>query len=316
MAKNKAQHVVPRCYLEAWCDPATPQGQKSYIWRISKDGSASCRRSPEKSFTSTDRYTIKLPGGRRDLAVEDALSALERDFVRVRAKIRKQEPLDLKDRMHLCFFTAAMRSRSLRAGDQWKAAQQASHEQVLSMEHEYECEPFSSLQTAKMVEFAHQQFIMLSLEVEAPLLLQMKMNIIVSQESLAFITSDSPCAWVNRKAHTFPPAVRNPGLGQADTEVTLPLTPQHLLLLSHQEYPFYVQVDQKYVDEANRLRVACATKEFVSWKEETHPAWFKVNELPPDAWEFTEEGKKATQRQAKWDEMRAKWEANQRDRLE
>src|SRR5712692_1636711 len=38
MAKNKKQHVIPNCYLKAWCDPAMPAGQTPYIWRISREG--------------------------------------------------------------------------------------------------------------------------------------------------------------------------------------------------------------------------------------------------------------------------------------
>jgi hypothetical protein len=68
--KHKRQHVIPNCYLKSWCDPRTPPGQTPYIWRVSKDGKTKTKRSPEKSFTASDRYTIKMPNGDRDLTLE------------------------------------------------------------------------------------------------------------------------------------------------------------------------------------------------------------------------------------------------------
>src|SRR5882762_10371422 len=76
MSKHKKQHVIPNCYLKAWCDPLTPTGQIPYIWRISKDGSQSRKRAPEKSFTANDRYTITLPNGERNLVVEHTLAEI------------------------------------------------------------------------------------------------------------------------------------------------------------------------------------------------------------------------------------------------
>jgi hypothetical protein len=37
---------------------------------------------------------------------------------------------------------------------------------------------------------------------------------------------------------------------------------------------------------------------------QTRPEWFKKLEMPPDAWENTDEGKRAMQEQAEWDQMR------------
>jgi len=107
MAEKKKQHIIPRCYLQAWCDPNTPAGQLPFIWRISKDGSSKQKRSPKKSFTATDMYTIQLPNGDRNLVIEDTLAKVETDFVAVLAKVRKRRKLDATDRARLCIFSAA-----------------------------------------------------------------------------------------------------------------------------------------------------------------------------------------------------------------
>jgi|SRR5208283_3337295 len=81
--EKKKQHTIPKCYLKAWCDPRTPPGQQPYIWRIRRDGTEKKKKSPEKSFTATDRYTINLPSGERNLVIEDTLSGIENAFVNI-----------------------------------------------------------------------------------------------------------------------------------------------------------------------------------------------------------------------------------------
>ena len=119
VAKQKKQHIIPNCYLTAWCDPNIPSGQSAFIWRVPKDGGESFRRSPEKSFTSTDRYTIQLPNGECDLTLEDTLADLESKFVRIRDRIKRRDKLTDTDRANLCLFTAAMHGRTYDAGEHW-----------------------------------------------------------------------------------------------------------------------------------------------------------------------------------------------------
>jgi hypothetical protein len=117
VAKHKKQHVIPNCYLKAWCDPVVPQGQTAFIWRVPKEGGEPYRRAPEKSFTANDIYTVRMPSGERNLIIENTLAQLESRFVRVRDRIRRRERLGFMDRAILCLFTAAMHARTLRAGE-------------------------------------------------------------------------------------------------------------------------------------------------------------------------------------------------------
>jgi hypothetical protein len=301
------QHLIPNCYLKAWCDPRTPEDQTPYIWRIAKDGSSKKNKAPEKSFTATDRYTITLPSGEKDLIVENTLAGLENAFVSVRGRIERKETLTADDRATLCLFTAAMQSRTKRAGDNWKKTSQQLHDMVSSMEQQHSAEPTTSRETERMVEVAPQFFVMTMLDIQTPMYFTMEMSIFVAQDELGFITSDSPCVWFNPKAHTFPPFYRSPGLGQPDIEVTLPLTPNHLLFISHTKHPFYMDVSQKIVDEANRLGRAHCADEFVSWKGETRQHWFEMGKTPADAWENTEAGKKAIRQSAEWEQQLKEW---------
>jgi hypothetical protein len=94
--------------------------------------------------------------------------------------------------------------------------------------------------------------VMMSLTHETPLLFAMNMSIVVADDEVGFITSDMPCIWHNSKLHTFPPFYRHPGLAQKDIEVCLPLTPQHMLLISHKNLDMYVYASSKVVQEVNR----------------------------------------------------------------
>jgi hypothetical protein len=285
VAKQKRQHVIPNCYLKAWCDPRTPTGQSPYIWRISSDGSKKKKKSPEKSFTANDRYTIKMPDGGRNLAVENTLGGIENDFVRALTRIRRRENLNAVDRARLCLFTAAMHTRSVAMGEHWRKQQENLHKIVADLEERRNVPPKASLGTAKMVEHAHLHLIGMGIETEAPLLFQMQMSIIVTDDEVGFITSDTPCVWFNPELYKVPPLRRSPGLGQAAIEVTLPLTPHHLLVISHRQMPLYFPMSQQAVDEFNRrTRFYCA-EEFVSWKGETRPFWFDCGTEPEDSWE-------------------------------
>ena len=110
---HKRQHWIPRSYLNAWCDPETPDGHQPYVWRFEKDGTSRARKSPKNIFHATDLYTIHLSDGTRELAIEHGLSGLESAFVRIRDDIlAKEGTVSDKDRFLLCGFVAAMKARS------------------------------------------------------------------------------------------------------------------------------------------------------------------------------------------------------------
>ena len=303
--KHKNQHVIPNCYLKSWCDPRTPAGHCPYIWRISRDGVTKKKKSPEKSFTANNRYTITMPNGDRNLVIENTLGGIESQFVNVLVRIRRREQLTPRDKAHLCLFTAAMHTRAIAMGEHWKEFYQGVHNQVVALEKKRNAPPAKSLETADMVKHAHPYLVESGVEVQAPMLFTMPMSILVTEDELGFITSDNPCIWNVPNAHRLPPGLRYPSLSQPEIEISLPLTPQHMLLISHRVYPLYVDVKQTTVDDANRLRWLDCTEEFVSWKGETRPHWLDPGKEPDDAWEKTPEGIAALAEV----EKRRKWEA-------
>jgi hypothetical protein len=304
--KHKNQHVIPNCYLKSWCDPRTPAGQSPYIWRISRDGSQKKNKSPEKSFVANNRYTITMPNGDRNLVIEDTLAGIENKFVNVLGRIRRREPVTPLGKAHLCLFAAAMHTRSIAIGEHWKEFYKGVHNQVVALEKKRNAAPAKSLETADMVKHAHPYLVQSGVDVLAPMLFKMPMSILVTDDELGFVTSDDPCVWNVPNAHRMPPGLRHPSLSQPRIEITLPLTPQHILLISYRAYPPYVDVKRATVDDANRLRCLDCTEEFVSWKGEIRPYWIDPGEEPEDAWEKSPEGLAALAEQEKY----RKWEAD------
>ena len=128
------QHIVPKCYLKAWCDPKTPKAHEPYIWLISKDGTEKTKKSPQKSLKGADAYMIRFPDGKTDQIVETTLSQLEGHFVRLLRKIVELKKLDGFDRAHLAMFMMAMHSRTDSAAAAMETSMNRLHEIVGDLE--------------------------------------------------------------------------------------------------------------------------------------------------------------------------------------
>jgi hypothetical protein len=61
---HKKQHTIPRSYLASWLEPVTPPGQTPAIHLISKEDQSVRRKASVKTFTETDRYTVRLKNGK------------------------------------------------------------------------------------------------------------------------------------------------------------------------------------------------------------------------------------------------------------
>jgi hypothetical protein len=207
------QHKVPASYLRAWCDPATPQGYEPYVHVTSKDGQQTKRKAPRKIFTDTDAYTIKLPSGERELAIERTLGLIEDRFVRVRdEKIERRSALDEHDRADLCLFMAAMslRTESRRVNMQRFANE--LHNLTVLMEEAHQLEPRTSLWTGALEYHAHQYLIAEGLATLPGLLFAMRLVILETVDPHGFITSDDPCVWTAHVVAQEILSFRRPGL--------------------------------------------------------------------------------------------------------
>ncbi len=138
--EKKKQHVIPNCYLKAWCDPTYPDGHEPYIWVHPAEGGEPKCKSPKKSFTETDRYTIRSPNGDRNLRVEDTLADIETKFVDIREQLEKGRLISAPEHFLLCAFVAAMCSRTTPAGNKITRFLDKSRSQALRLAEEHGAE--------------------------------------------------------------------------------------------------------------------------------------------------------------------------------
>jgi Protein of unknown function (DUF4238) len=277
---HKHQHTIPRVYLSSWQEAYTPPGQKAAIHIVAKETKEVRRKSPTKSFTSNDRYTVHLKDGERNLDVENYLGRIESDFYGVLQAVRNRQNLSVFRRAKLAVFTAAMMGRAPVQSDSFRRQLQPLEEIV-----EKAGTPEQKEELSEQIRNHAAYYTTSTIEAAAPMLFNMASSILITNDATGFITSDNPAVMFNPNAYKLPPSYRSPGLATIDIEITLPLTAKHLIVYTHRRHlPFYQLVDLKAVDELNRRTWAHAHQEVVSKTGIVKDIWSQPGEPPKDAW--------------------------------
>jgi hypothetical protein len=293
--KNKKQHYIPQSYLESWCDPYVPDGFDNYVWIFDYNGESQKKKNPKNIFYQSEMYTIFDDKGNRLLHIEHGLSGLETKFAFIRnKKIAKKKTLSSEERLHVLAFVAAMNNRTLAKKnhlfEQWKqvfdlgkefqqAFENASSEQQKAMASigslNKEGPSFSLDEIEEFYKNPLQTQMMPRVNVETNMYRKMTMTILTTVDEVGFITSDDPCFWFDPEAYKLPPMFQSPGLRPPTIEVTMPLSPNHMLLISHAPLPFYISIDRDQVDELNRRTRFSANEYFVVNQDYKNDHWFK-----------------------------------------
>ena len=303
--KHGKQHFVAQSYLRAWCDPDTPDGQEPYVWRFAKDGTDARRKAPENIFHETDLYTISMPDGERDLRLEQGLSQLEGEFVKIRdSKLARQQALDPHERAILCTFVAATHARTptqrdhlasmwgqiLAKADQvmdWaKTATPAQRRAAEGLPHSTRSErerSFSYEDVQALAKKPMQNTLVPMVRAEASHLLELDMLVLAGEEH-AFITSDNPCVWFDSEVCKRPPLYQGVGLIYPSIQITLAVSPRQMLLLVHgRGVTSYGTMPGSMVDEMNRRTRAYCSEYFVTNTNATRQIWFDMGVEPEDS---------------------------------
>ncbi len=312
--QKKRQHYVPRSYLSAWTDPAVPPDKEPWVWLFPAEGRMGSRKSPKNIFEETDFYTIHRADGARDLVLEDGLCGLEGAFVTIRHKLARHEKLTRREYAHLLAFVAAMDSRTKATREfdrgQWQkvldlmdryeeAWQRSTPEQRQSMagmtggltrKHRHERgEPTLGYDDVKtLVANPMEHNFGARMNSLLPFLERMNLVIIETADPVGFITSDDPCVIYDPEAYKRSPMFRAPALALPSVEITLPLSPRQLLILSWWDIaaPF-VPVPERIVDSFNRRTRFYAHEHFVVNQNVTKGIWFEPGQEPENSWEKT-----------------------------
>jgi hypothetical protein len=312
MAKShKAQHWIPKSYLQAWTDPDAPADYEPFVHVFSKGGDEHRRRAPSNIFTETDLYTIKRPDGRRDLRLEHGLSELETAFATIRKDfLAARRQLPSPRRLRLMAFVAAMQARTPTLRDHHMKFWTEIREIGEQIEEEMRTEtaegkwhaPVSTPPTDRRVSITMddvrlvisspmEHMLVPYISAQLPFLMRMHCQILCATSEPGFITSDAPVVWFDPEWHRKPPLFRSPNLSEPLLEITLPISPRQMLAITHQfAVPpdlgiDYIDVLEHHVDELNRRTRFCCDKEFVVQREITRPRWFEKGTMPADAWE-------------------------------
>jgi hypothetical protein len=299
--EKKFQHYVPASYLAAWCDPSAPRGQK-YVWRFDRNSHLGRPKGPHKIFGETDFYTRFSRDGKRDVGIENALSAIEAQFARVRNKVlSKNEWPKREDLAYLVLSAMLLRFRTKAQRDsdreQWRGVKETGDLLLASTEEvspggtspHFRSDPsvptMSHREVKRIADQPIQELLLPKLEVYEPIFRSMDAAMIVTDDRLGFITSDNPCVVVDPTIHRRPPMYRQASLLSRNVEVTLPISPRMALYLNRGRLNGYLECDSSQVDEINWRTCRYSYEYFVVQRHEVRECWFTKRPMPEDAWE-------------------------------
>jgi Protein of unknown function (DUF4238) len=126
----------------------------------------------------------------------------------------------------------------------------------------------------RLAESPLQHTLRISISTQVALLSHMNLAILWTDDSLGFITSDAPCVWFDPDWHNQPAFYRAPSLASPTIEISLPLSPTHLLLISHSGPTGYRKIPMQGLDEINRRTRFHAKDTFVVNHNESKPYWY------------------------------------------
>ena len=307
---HKRQHWVPRSYLKAWVNPQTPH----QVHIFDKAGGNSRKRAPKSIFTETDLYTIQAPNDSRDLKLEHGLAEVESLFSRLRKDfLQQRRPLPSLQYGYLLIFIASLHVRTPVMRDHhgkfWKEVLDSCEELETRMktatieEIKRAISPrrsgsdnknsMSMDQVRQIAENTMQEMLVPFIAAEARCLAFLKASVLCTDSEPGFITSDKPVNWFNPEAYKNHPFWRSPSFSDPKLEITMPISPNQLILLTHGEYGLnYFDVSDKCVLEANTCQRFNCDKNFVVNKDFLDPRWFDRGEKPEDSWEKRNEKNK------------------------
>jgi hypothetical protein len=121
------------------------------------------------------------------------------------------------------------------------------------------------------------------LRVITPMLARLNTTVLCASGDARFITSDTPCTWFDPEAYKRTPFYRSPALMYPSLEITMPISPDQCLLLSHRhDLNRYVEVGDDLVDELNRRARGYADVEFIAQTSAAKAIWYDEGRPPDD----------------------------------
>ena len=310
----KRQHYVSKGYLEAWHDQNKLPREYPYVWVYSRtdkdewDGGK--KKSPKKLFRESNFYTkySGLQPEERDISLELLLGKIESDFCKVRRDILTHHlPIENDTREVLAAFIAStqwrtpgskehIRSQWQPVLDRLKSMQSAMSDMTPSEINKLSTGIGTSSKGNYITETDVEEIVREPLQTTlpsyiaqlAPRLCNLNMSILYTARSPGFITSDEPCLWFDPEAYKRPPMYRSPALMYESVEITLPLSPNLMALISHHDFPEYFDLDNadfldKALNDLNRRTCCHSRKSIIVNRQEFRKIWTDRGKKPHES---------------------------------
>ena len=103
----------------------------------------------------------------------------------------------------------------------------------------------------------------------APKLMLLDLAVFHTNDPIGFITSDNPCVWYDFLN-------RLPSLDSETVELSMPISPNRLVIFKNSGVAGYIQIETNYLDEINRRTHLNACSNFVANQNQVKNIWFKT----------------------------------------
>ena len=282
MSEKTKQHYIPRTYLDAWCDIHTPLKHEPYVWLFEKNEKTGRKKSPVNLFHENNMYTMS-ENGERNLQLENAFGTVETKFSSIRDKLTKFESLDQKEHFILCGFVATMYARTRSQLDNFSEIWKKPLGFLQAMEkgkfqEKYGITPlisigdhaanFTSKEVEGMVNNPVQHVMPFIIQELAPKSMSLNLAVFHTDDPIGFITSDNPCVWYDFLN-------RLPSLDSETIELSMPISPNRLVLFNNAGVKGYSKITSDHLDEINRRTHLNALSNFVVNQNQPKNIWFE-----------------------------------------
>jgi len=279
---NVQHHIIPKSYLSQWCDKNTPVKQEPYLWVFDKKTNSCKKKAPSsKFFCENNFYTVYKEDHSRNLSIEYEFGIIENNFVKVRdTKLLKHKMLTFEEKFQVCLFIAILHTRTKQGINNLSRIFKPLSKKLKSMvdskglannnDIKYISEDteeiITFLELNDIIDNPIKHLMPSSIDIKIKSLIEFNMAVFYTKKENKFITTDNPCILFDSQSNIGHPSYQSPRLNNESTEVVLPISPTHCIVLERKGINGYVNIDENpsTIDIINTLLYKNSDKYYYS----------------------------------------------------